>query len=317
MSNEIVDLKLNGSGEETTKSTQPEVLGPEYTEGSYRYDALKESDVNNLVSDSRPTLITLFGVIDSGKTTFVGSLFAILRRRPELLNVTFLDSDSLTGFERRVHQRLLSEYGISEQQRTPRRANSILNAIIGDERGNHPHMFVFSDQSGEIYREAITKDVTVKEQIAVRYADKLVYFVDIEALLDDKKYMLYKKQTSTLLTRFKTNTMLPIDADTYIVFNKIDLVEKTAEEVSKKEDGSLDEEIKQAFISTWEQRRSSVLEVIKGIVDVQNDHVFDICSKGIQRESEDEGLISLFKLLLEKPKKKSLSSEYNWIQGVL
>ena len=120
MSNEVVDLKLNGTGGEATKSAQPEVQEQEQEniEGSYRYDSLKDADVNNLVSDSRPTLITLFGVSECGKTTFVGSLFAILRRRPCLLKKTFIDSDTLTGFERRVHQRFLCEDGQSVIQRT-------------------------------------------------------------------------------------------------------------------------------------------------------------------------------------------------------
>ena len=106
-----MDLKLNGTGGEVAKPEQPDVQGQESFEGSFRYDALKDADVNNLVSDSRPTLITLFGISECGKTTFVGSLFAILRRRPSLLMKTFIDSDTLTGFERRVHQRFLSEDG--------------------------------------------------------------------------------------------------------------------------------------------------------------------------------------------------------------
>ena len=150
MSNEVVDLKLNGTGGEATKPTQPEVQEQENIEGSYRYDSLKDADVNNLVSDSRPTLITLFGVSECGKTTFVGSLFAILRRRPCLLKKTFIDSDTLTGFERRVHQRFLSEDGQSVIQRTQRKAGSILNVVLGNEQGNNQHMFVISDLSGEI-----------------------------------------------------------------------------------------------------------------------------------------------------------------------
>ena len=316
MSNEVVGLKLDGTGEESAKLIQPEVQEPESIEGSFRYDALKDADVNSLVSASRPTLITLFGVIDSGKTTFVGSLFAILRRRPELLNVSFLDSDTLTGFERRVHQRLLSEYG-SVQPRTPRRANSILNAVLGNERGENPHMYVFSNQSGEIYRDAISKDDVVKEQTAVRYADKLVFFVDIEALLDDKTYMLYKKNTVTLLTRFKTNNMLPLDAELYIAFNKSDMVEEKVLKVAKNDEGNIDEIKKKAFINNWKTRRKSILEVIKEIVDIPDEHVFDICSKGIQREAEDKGLINLLVRLLDKPQKKSLSVDFNWIQGLL
>lgn len=317
MSNEIVDLKLNGSVEGTTQPSQPETHESEFTEGSYRYDALKESDVNNLESDTRPTLITLLGISECGKTTFVGSLFAILRRRPELLKVTFLDSGTLTGFEKRVHLRLLSENGISEQPRTRRKENSILNALIGNEHGENPHMFVFSDQSGEIYLDAIKKDETVKEQIAVKYANKLLIFLDIEALLNDKQYMLYKSNTSTLLNRFKSNNMLPNKADIYLAFNKVDVVEKAAIEAAKTQGEEIDNEKKKAFIKKWKSRRESVLQVVKAIIDIPDEHVFDICAKGIQREAEDKGLMDLLANLLDRPKKEPLSAEYNWIQGLL
>ena len=317
MSNEVVNLKLYGNDGESTKPVQTETPEIEYTEGSYRYNALTDADVNSLNSAARPTLITLFGISECGKTTFVGSLFAILRRRPDLLKKTFLDSDTLTGFEKRVHLRLLSESGVSVQQRTRRKANSILNAVLGNERGENSHMFVFSDKSGEIYLDAVSKDNVVEEQTAVKYADRLVLFVDIEALLDDKKYMLYKKNTGTLLTRFKSKNMLPLNAEIFVAFNKIDIVERAALEAAKTLKGEIDEAKKKEFINSWKSRRKSVLNVIKEIINVPDEQVFDICSKGIRRDAEDKGLIELLSKILDKPKMKSLSSEYNWIQGLL
>ena len=233
MSNEVVDLKLNGTGGEATKSAQPEVQEQENIEGSFRYDSLKDADVNNLVSDSRPTLITLFGVSECGKTTFVGSLFAILRRRPCLLKKTFIDSDTLTGFERRVHQRFLSEDGQSVIQRTQRKAGSILNVVLGNEQGNNQHMFVISDLSGEIYWDAISDITIVQQQKAVKYADKLVIFADIEPLLKAKSYNSYKENFQSLLARFKENDMLPVGAEVYVALNKSDMVESAAIDASK------------------------------------------------------------------------------------
>ena len=161
---------------------------------------------------------------------------------------------------------------------------------------------------------------SVKKNVAgtaVKYADKLVFFVDIEALLDDKNYMLYKKNTATLLTRFKTNNMLPLDSELYVAFNKADMVEKKALEVSKSEEDGIGEKKKKAFIKNWKTRRASILEVIREIVNIPDEHIFDICSKGIQRDAEDKGLIDLLAKLLDKPKKKTLSVDYNWIQGLL
>lgn len=316
MSNEVVDLKLNGTGGEVTKSAQPEVQEQENIEGSYRYDSLKDADVNNLVSDSRPTLITLFGVSECGKTTFVGSLFAILRRRPCLLKKTFIDSDTLTGFERRVHQRFLSEDGQSVIQRTQRKAGSILNVVLGNEQGNNQHMFVISDLSGEIYWDAISDITIVQQQKAVKYADKLVIFADIEPLLKAKSYNSYKENFQSLLARFKENDMLPVGAEVYVALNKSDMVESAAIDASKTETGEVDEEKKKAFIKAVDKRKKAIVDIVKDSIAISDDHLFEISSLGIQVGEENGQLIKLFSELLCKKEQKPLPASYNWIQTV-
>lgn len=316
MSNEVVDLKLKGSGGEVAKPDQPDVQRQESIEGSFRYDALTDADVNNLVSDSRPTLVTLFGVSECGKTTFVGSLFAILRRRPSLLMKTFIDSDTLTGFERRVHQRFLSEDGQSVTQRTQRKADSILNVVLGNEHSNDPHMFVISDLSGEIYRDAISDITIVQQQIAVKYADKLVIFADIEPLLKAKSYNLYKENFQSLLARFKENDMLPVGAEVYVALNKSDMVESAAIDAAKNETGDIDEEKKKAFIEAVDKRKKSIVDIVKGNIAISDDHIFEISSLGIQVGEENKQLIRLFSEILCKKKKKPLPTSYNWIQTV-
>lgn len=316
MSNEVVDLKLNGTGGEATKSAQPEVQEQENIEGSYRYDSLKDADVNNLVSDSRPTLITLFGVSECGKTTFVGSLFAILRRRPCLLKKTFIDSDTLTGFERRVHQRFLSEDGQSVIQRTQRKAGSILNVVLGNEQGNNQHMFVISDLSGEIYWDAISDITIVQQQKAVKYADKLVIFADIEPLLKAKSYNSYKENFQSLLARFKENDMLPVGAEVYVALNKSDMVESAAIDASKTETGEVDEEKKKAFIKAVDKRKKAIVDIVKDSIAISDDHLFEISSLGIQVGEENGQLIKLFSELLCKKEQKPLPASYIWIQTV-
>lgn len=316
MSNEVVGLKLDGTGEDITKSTQPDVQEQEYTEGSFRYDALKDADVNNLASDSRPTLITLFGISECGKTTFVGSLFAILRRRPGLLKTTFIDSDTLTGFERRVHQRFLSEDGQSVVQRTQRKAGSILNAVLSDVHGDNKHMFVISDLSGEIYLDAISDKSVVVQQTAVKYADKLVIFADIEPLLKAKSYNSYKENFQSLLARFKENNMFPADAEIYVAFNKTDIVEPAAIEAAKTENEEIDDEKKKEFVKAFERRKKAIIDIVKECVTIPDDHIFEISSLGIQVGDEDEQLIKLFTELLCKKKHKPLPASYNWIQNL-
>lgn len=306
MSSDDVNLKLDLNTGGTNAVTGKEEQKPEVQELSYRYDALREADVNNLPSTERPTLVTLFGISECGKTTFVGSLFAILRRRPTLLNATFIDSDTLTGFERRVHLRFLSESGQSVIQRTLRKAGSLLNVVIGDENGGNPHMFIVSDLAGEVYKDAISNRDLVLQQQAVKYADKLVVFVDVEALLNVKTYNSYKSNFKSLLNRFKENNMLPAEAEVFLAFNKCDKISTMADGATQSEE----------FLKSWEAKKKSMVEIAKEMLPIADDHIFNVNSLGIQVDGEDEGLIYLFKRLLRKKETKPLSSAFNWLYNV-
>lgn len=312
---ELVDIKFN-TDNATSLSTQ-QTMGVTSVEPIYRYDALRDVDVNGLSSARRPTLVTLFGISECGKTTFVGSLFAILCRHPQLLKSTFIDSDTLTGFQRRVHTRYLSEKGLSEQPRTQRRSGSILNVVLGDKHGNNKRMIVFSDLSGEIYNDAASKDDVVTQQNAVKYADKLVIFVDAEKLLSTKNNA-YKASFLSLLTRFKEKNMFTSETEYFLVFNKADLVEA---ETNKATEGIEDEdELKRKrdeVIKRWNQRKQSVLDIVNPLVVVPSDNIYEICSKGIEYDNEDARLVALFNHLITEKTPTSLSPEYNWIQKLI
>lgn len=311
---ETVNLKLNTeiATDQLIQQTEEQNV-----ESTYRYDALRDEDINDFSSDSRPTLVTLFGISECGKTTFVGSLFAILCRHPQLLKSTFVDSDTLTGFQRRVHTRYLSEKGLSEQPRTTRRVGSILNILLRDEYGNNQRMVVFSDLSGEIYNDAASNDDVVLQQKAVRYADKLVIFVDAEKLLPIKNNA-YKASFQSLLTRFKGKEMFNSKTEFFLVFNKVDLVENIINKATEDiEDESEVKKKRYEITNRWEQCKQSVLDIVRPIVTVPSDNIYEICSKGIEYGNEDDRLIALFNRLITKRIPGSLSPEYNWIQKLV
>lgn len=177
-------------------------------------------------------------------------------------------------------------------------------------------MFVISDLSGEIYRDAISDITIVQQQIAVKYADKLVIFADIEPLLKAKSYNLYKENFQSLLARFKENDMLPVGAEVYVALNKSDMVESAAIDAAKNETGDIDEEKKNAFIEAVDKRKKSIVDIVKGNIAISDDHIFEISSLGIQVGEENKQLIRLFSEILCKKKKKPLPTSYNWIQTV-
>ncbi|WP_337393974.1 TRAFAC clade GTPase domain-containing protein [Alistipes communis] len=312
---EPVNIRFNT--ETATPQPTQQTIGATIAESSYRYDALRDADINGLSSARRPTLVTLFGISECGKTTFVGSLFAILCRRPQLLKSTFIDSDTLTGFQRRVHTRYLSEKGLSEQPRTQRRAGSILNVVLGDEHGDNQRMVVFSDLSGEVYNDAASNDDVVLQQKAVKYADKLIIFVDAEKLLPTKNNA-YKASFQSLLTRFKGKDMFTSETEYFLVFNKVDLVENAINEATKGIENESELKRKHDEITNrWEQRKQSVLDIVSPLVAVPSDNIYEICSKGIKYDHEDYGLIALFNRLIKEKTPASLSPKYNWIQNLV
>lgn len=312
---ETVNLKLNT--EIATHQPIQQTEEAATVESTYRYDALQDEDVNGFSSTSRPTLVTLFGISECGKTTFVGSLFAILCRRPQLLKSTFVDSDTLTGFQRRVHTRYLSEKGLSEQPRTTRRVGSILNVVVGDEHGDNQRMVVLSDLSGEVYKDAASNDDVVLQQKAVKYADKLVIFVDVEKLLPTKNNA-YKASFQSLLTRFKGNGMFTSETEYFLAFNKVDLVENVINNATEGiEDGSELKRKRDEITNRWELCKQSVLNIVRPIVTVPSDNIYEICSKGIEYDKEDNRLIALFNRLITEKIPASLSPEYNWIQKLV
>lgn len=312
---ETVNLKFNT--EIATHQPVQQVNEAVSVDSTYRYDALRDEDVNNFSSTSRPTLVTLFGISECGKTTFVGSLFAILCRHPQLLRSIFIDSDTLTGFQRRVHTRYLSEKGLSEQPRTTRRVGSILNIVLSDENGDNQRMIVFSDLSGEVYNDAASNDEVVLQQKAVKYADKLVIFVDAEKLLPTKNNA-YKASFKSLLTRFKGKSMFTNNTEFFLVFNKVDLLENI---IDKATEGIGDENEQQRkrdeIMNRWELCKQSVLDIVGSLVTVPSDNIYEICSKGIEYDNEDDKLIALFCRLVMSKTPASLSPEYNWIQKLV
>lgn len=293
MSDERTSLLLNPEtvvSEKETKDTKVQ----EPSAVPYLFDAFFEDDINDLPSDEKPELITLIGLSSSGKTTFVGSLYALLRRRPELLGVTFLDSDTLTGFEKKVYLRRVKGPDKSVVKRTLRSDGSILNIVISDEDKTHKRMILISDKAGESYNDVINIAEAANKHIAVKYANKLVLFLDAEEIINH--YSSYKDKLLTLLTAFDSAGMLPEEKKVITVFNKIDM--QTGDSALSKEE--------------WEKRENTLLEIVNRFFSVDNS-VYRINSLGIKYGDEHKGLIDLFKTLLTFSDHDALSNDYNWI----
>lgn len=293
MSDERTSLILNPETSASGKEIK-EISTPESPKESYLYDGFFERDINNLECDEKPELITLMGLSSSGKTTFVGSLYALLRRRSDLLGVNFLNSDTLTGFEKRVYLRRVKGDFKSAVKRTFRSDGSILNMVIADENGKDSRMLLISDKAGESYGDVLDRAEEAQKHLAVKYANKLVLFLDSDEIINH--FSLYKDKLLTLLTVFNSAGMLPDEKRVITVFNKIDMVEGNGN-ITKEE---------------WEGREKALLDIVNKFFSIENT-VYRINSLGIKYGEEHDGLITLYKSLLSRNTPAPLSNEYNWI----
>lgn len=183
-------------------------------------DALGELEVNKLVKDSRPELIVLLGLNDFGKSTFVGSLYHLLRSKGCFGDIVFYDSETYVGFEKRVYLRRVECTGPSTTKRTIRGENSFLHLRL--RKKTVLYDVVISDRSGEDYRDYISKDELILKDKAIQQADKLLVFVDSSKLYG-RSYSSMYDDLQSLMHRLKDKNKLPRHAVVYVIFNKIDL----------------------------------------------------------------------------------------------
>lgn len=187
-------------------------------------DALSEININSIITDQKPELIVLFGLNDLGKTTFVGSLYHLLRVYGEMGDYKFVNSDTFAGFERRVFLRKCSKDGRSNTNRTFRAENPFLTLHMTHKTTKGKRLIVLSDRAGERYRDYISKDEELLKDKTIEYADRILLFVNAEELIG-RSYSNMKDELRTLLRRLKEKEMLPMLATKYIIFNKFDKVQ--------------------------------------------------------------------------------------------
>lgn len=187
-------------------------------ESPFYTDALNESNINNIITNEKPELIVLFGLNDLGKTTFVGSLYHLLRVNGEMDNYNFINSDTFAGFERRIFLRKCSIDGRTNTNRTLRSENPFLTLHMAHKTTLEKRLIVLSDRAGERYRDYISKDEELLKDKTIKYADRILLFVNAEKLIG-RSYSNMKDELRTLLRRLKEKDMLPILAAKYIIFH--------------------------------------------------------------------------------------------------
>lgn len=297
MNEEINDVLL-GTNQNTAKVPNENQGIPQQIETDVRflYEAYTEENVTDANFDVKPELITLLGLEEYGKSTFVGSFYHILRTREEVSDYRLIDSDTITGFERRLYLRKLNETGKSDVKRTRRKKGSLLNVRLMDCKENARYIML-SDGAGETYRDCQSNNAIVREQIAVKAANRLLIFVNCDEFNNPTKP--WKDDLKTLLKRFNDNEMLPDDALIYIVLNKFD----KAKDIDN-------------------DKLNSYIQEVKTIVDlyftVSEDNIFRVNSKGLSIEDTDNELENLIEMILKPiPENRNAYKMIDWITNAI
>lgn len=239
------DLLLNTPKEQknpTKENVVDSLIVPKET--PFYTDALNEININSIITDQKPELIVLFGLNDLGKTTFVGSLYHLLRVNGEMADYKFANSDTFAGFERRVFLRKCSKDGRSNTNRTLRSENPFLSLHMIHNTTRQKRFIVLSDRAGERYRDYISKDEELLKDKTIKHANRILLFVNAEELMG-RSYSNMKDELRTLLRRLKEKEMLPMCATKYIIFNKYDKVLNTEDQQFK--------EHKQEIVALFEE----------------------------------------------------------------
>lgn len=204
-----------------------------YNEGIFIGEALGDDEkINSLMSSTKPEIIVLVGFVGYGKTSFVASCYHILLTEGRIGEYTFYDSDTLTGFERRIYLRRLSSIydDITPMTKRTIRGEPHLLTFRFSHPGKEDKVMVISDHSGEDYDKYRDNKSNLEKDILLKNADRIFFFVDCEKLVNNQRLAIQNYYSQLIqnmheMESFKNGVLIQF------LFNKIDLV--TADKENK------------------------------------------------------------------------------------
>lgn len=269
--------------------------------GQFVSEALNDDEkINSLMTNSKPEVTVYVGFEGYGKTSFVASCYQILLLSGSIDGYVFYDSETLTGFERRLFLRRLSESTeeyAPETRRTIRGEPYLLTMHL-----NHPEkgdkLVVISDHSGEDYSGYADKKRNIENDVLIMHADRILFFVDASKIVS-ADYLAEKNKYIQLLTNMRESSVfarkeLKID----ILFTKIDLVKDR--------------------IPIFTRRKQEIVDKFCSIIERNISHIYEVCAN---RARDNEELKALFVDIIENTVSDlpvdAGDSELDWVKGMI
>lgn len=257
-----------------------------------------DEKINCLMATSKPEITVLVGFAKYGKTSFIASCYHILLTEGKVGDYTFYDSDTLTGFERRVYLRRISE---KYKEITPTTKRTIRGEPhLLTFRFSHPEqgekVVVISDHSGEDYLEYRNRKEMMEKDILLKNADRMFFFVDCEMLVNNSRLKMQNEYSQLIQNMHETSSFRE-GVKVQFLFNKHDLV--------KGKEGKYNEE-KSRFLSKMEE----VLHLPLG-------DSLEIVANNVDNESVGKLLLDIVQNTKPTTQKDCDLGDLDWVKTML
>lgn len=202
---------------EVEKSKQPTIITDDPS--ALYCDALNEQNINQIVDGKAIVRVVLVGFEEYGKSTFAGSLYYNFFTKESFCNQVLYDSETYSGFERRILIRRMDIAPDIKSKRTIKGENPLLVMSLNSETTGK-YKLVLSDRSGEDYSHFAGTPEEIEDNQLLKVADHVIFFVDSVKMTDNfgKLRYLYKNFLDELVNK----DLLGKNSQIKVVFNKYD-----------------------------------------------------------------------------------------------
>lgn len=268
-----LDLLQNNVGKHTEAAAVPEST-VQNDNSVFIGEALNDDEkLNLLMTDTKPYITILVGFEGYGKTSFVATCYHILLTDGGIGEYKFCDSDTLVGLERRSFLRRFNaamESVPSTTKRTIRGEAHLLTFHLS--KDGKEKITIFSDHSGEDYRTYANQKDEIKNDVLIQNADRILFFVDIPSLLDNK-FLRMTEEYKNLLTNMKSAGIFRQQTKITLLFNKIDIVNDDAEK------------------ERYEEKKKVLIPIFASIIEINNIQTIELTSNNIDKSDHLKSLL--------------------------
>lgn len=187
-------------------------------------EGYESGEAKVVTRDASTEVIVLAGPQDSGKTTFLLSLYHTFLAREDY-GVRFSGSLTLRGFENRAHLlRIASHAPHADVLHTSGEHSDYLHLQVTSQDGGPRRDVLFTDWAGEVFERATDYGEECRSLTVLRRADRIAVFINGEDLMSEKTRYNALERGTTFIRRVKTEAMLRSTTMVDFVITKLDLL---------------------------------------------------------------------------------------------